>query len=165
MASENIIGRFIQFKQITDIQTSTHSQFIINEFLNGGHMGPHLDYLRKIYKNKRDLMLNELNKGNLEGMTITVPNGGYFIWLRLPDYIRMNEFVKGLADKGVVVMLGDIFYPGYSIDGNYIRLNFSYPSEKDIKEGISILKNCIKQYSTCSLKKKYAFEAEINPFL
>ncbi|AEY66393.1 PLP-dependent aminotransferase family protein [Clostridium sp. BNL1100] len=165
VASENIIGRFIQFKQITDIQTSTHSQFIINEFLNGGHMGPHLDYLRKIYKDKRDLMLNELNKSNLDGMTITVPNGGYFIWLRLPDYIRMNEFVKGLADKGVVVMLGDIFYPGYSIDGNYIRLNFSYPSEKYIKEGISILKNCIKQYSTGSLKKKYEFEAEVNPFL
>ncbi len=165
VASENIIGRFIQFKQITDIQTSTHSQFIINEFLNGGHMGPHIDYLRRIYKSKRDLMLNELNKGNLDGMTITVPKGGYFIWLRLPDYIRMNEFVKGLADKGVVVMLGDIFYPGYSIDGNYIRLNFSYPSEKDIKEGISILKNCIKQYSTGGLKKKYSFEAEINPFL
>lgn len=165
VASENIISRFIQFKQITDIQTSTLSQLTINEFLNGGHMGPHLDYLRKIYKNKRDLMLNELNKGNLDGMKITVPNGGYFIWLRLPDYIRMNEFVKGLADKGVVVMLGDIFYPGYSINGNYIRLNFSYPSEKYIKEGVSILKNCIKQYSTGSLKKKYEFEAEINPFI
>ncbi len=165
VASENIIGRFIQFKQITDIQTSTHSQFMINEFLNAGHMGPHLDYLRKMYKNKRDLMLNEINKGSLDGMTITVPNGGYFIWLRLPDYIRMSEFVKRLADKGVVVMLGDIFYPGYSIDGNYIRLNFSYPNEKDIKEGISILKSCIKKYSAGSLKKKYAFEAEINPFL
>ncbi|WP_242856127.1 PLP-dependent aminotransferase family protein [Ruminiclostridium josui] len=140
VASENIIAKFIQFKQITDIQTSTHSQFFINEFLNGGYMGPHLDYLRKIYKKKRDLMLNELNKGNLEGITITVPDGGYFIWLRLPDYIRMNELVKALADKGVVVMLGDIFYPGYSIDGNYIRLNFSYPSEKDIKEGIYYFK-------------------------
>lgn len=165
VATENIISRFIQFKQITDIQTSTLSQFIINEFLRGGHMRPHLDYLRKIYKKKRDLMLNELNNGSMDGITITAPNGGYFIWLRLPDNIRMNEFVKRLADKGLVVMQGDIFYPGYSIDGNYIRLNFSYPSEKDIKEGISILKSCIKQYSADNLKKKYAFEAEINPYI
>ncbi len=165
VASENVISRFIQFKQITDIQTSTYSQLLINEFLRGGHMRPHLDYLRKIYKYKRDLMLNELNKVSVDGMTITVPSGGYFIWLKLPDYICMNEFVKSLADKGVVVMLGDIFYPGYSIEGNYIRLNFSYPSEKDIKEGVSILKNCIKKYSSGCLKKKYAFEAEINPFL
>lgn len=164
-ASENIISRFIRFKQITDIQTSTFSQLIINEFLRGGHMRPHLEYLRKIYKRKRDLMLDELNKGYLNGMTITAPKGGYFIWLRLPDHIPMNEFVKGLADRGVVVMQGDIFYPGFSIDGNYIRLNFSYPCENDIKAGISAILKCMKQYSSSSIKNRHVLETETNPYL
>jgi DNA-binding transcriptional MocR family regulator len=53
----------------------------------------------------------------------------------------MNELVKALVIKGCGDAGGYIL-SGFSIDGNYIRLNFSYPSEKDIKEGISILNNC-----------------------
>lgn len=165
VASENIISRFIKFKQITDIQTNTLSQFLIHEFVSQGHLRPHLESIRSKYKKKRDLMINELSKCNIEGMDFFVPNGGYFIWLKLPNNIRMNELSKKLGEQGVLVMPGDVFYSKYSIEDNYIRLNYSYPKEEDIKEGISKLINCIKKCPINVIKSKYFIETEINPYL
>jgi len=167
VASENIINRFIKFKQITDIQTSTFSQFLIHEFVSQGHLRPHLDNIRYKYKKKRDLMISELNKCDIEEMKIFVPNGGYFVWLMLPNNIRMNELIKNLAEQGVVVMPGDLFYPRFAISDNYIRLNYSYPKEEDIKEGIFKLISCIKKCSKNSNKVKYSITTEINinPYL
>jgi len=167
VASENIINRFIKFKQITDIQTSTFSQFLIHEFVSQGHLKPHLDTIRYKYKNKRDLMISGLNKCDIDGMKIFVPNGGYFVWLRLPNNIRMNELVKNLGEQGVVVMPGDLFYPRFSIEENYIRLNYSYPKEEDIREGVSRLVSSIKKCAVNANKGKYSIETEINinPYL
>jgi len=165
VASENIINRFIKFKQITDIQTNTFSQFLIHEFVSQGHLRPHLESIREKYKKKRDLMVSELSKGDIEGMEVFVPNGGYFVWLRLPNNLRINELTKNLGEQGVVVMPGEVFYPKFSIEENYIRLNYSYPKEKDIKEGISRLIMCIKKCSTNAMKSKYSIETDINPYL
>lgn len=165
VASEYIINRFIKFKQITDIQTSTLSQMIIHEFISQGHLRPHLSYIRNIYRKKRDLMVNELNKDHTTGCRTIIPNGGYFLWLKLPENLRMSELIKALGDAGVIVMRGDIFYPGFSIEDNYIRLNFSYPAEKDIKEGISRLNQCIKKCTLHEPKSRYAFSTELNPYL
>jgi DNA-binding transcriptional MocR family regulator len=165
VASENIISRFIQFKQITDIQTNTISQFLIHEFISQGHLIPHLENIRSKCKKKRDLMVNELKKCIIAGMDMIIPNGGYFIWLRLPDNIRMNELIKNLGEHGVLVMPGEVFYSKYSIEDNYIRLNYSYPNEEDIKEGISKLINCIKQCPANISKNRYSIDAEFNPYL
>jgi DNA-binding transcriptional MocR family regulator len=165
VASENIISRFIKFKQITDIQTNTLSQFFIHEFVSQGHLRPHLESIRCKYKKKRDLMISELSKSNLEGMKFSAPNGGYFVWLRLPNNIRMSELTKKLGEYGVLVMPGDVFYSKYSIEDNFIRLNYSYPKEEEIKEGILKLINCIKKCPTNVIKSKYSFETEINPYL
>lgn len=165
VAGENIINRFIRFKQITDIQTNTLSQYLIHEFISRGYLKPHLENMRSIYKRKRDLMVSELGKCPIEGMKIFIPDGGYFIWLGLPNNIRMNELTKSLGDSGVLVMPGDVFYPRYSIEDNYIRLNFSYPKEKDIKEGISKLLECIKKCSKNTPKSQYPVDTVINPYL
>lgn len=165
VASENIINRFIKFKQITDIQTSTLSQYFIHEFISQGHLRPHLDIIRSKYKMKRDMMVAELSKCEIEGMKIFVPKGGYFVWLKLPNNLRMNELIKNLGEQGVIVMPGEVFYSKFSIEDNYIRLNFSYPKEQDITEGISRLINSIKKCSTNIMKSKYSLEAEINPYL
>lgn len=165
VAAENIINRFIKFKQITDIQTNTFSQYFIHEFISSGHFAPHLKKLRSRYKRKRDLMAGELGKHEIGGMKIFIPNGGYFIWLQLPNNIRMNELTKSLGNAGVVVMPGDVFYPRLSIEDNYVRLNFSYPREEEIREGISKLLDCIGKCSKNTAKNKYSIETVINPYI
>lgn len=165
VAGENIINRFIKFKQITDIQTNTLSQYFVHEFVSQGYLKTHLEKIRNKYRKKRDLMIAELNKCNIEGMKIFVPNGGYFIWLELPNNIRMNELTKLLGDKGVIVMPGDVFYSKYNIENNFIRLNFSYPKEQDIKDGIEKLLECIAICSNSSAKAGHSVETVLNPYL
>lgn len=165
VASENIINRFIKFKQVTDIQTNTLSQYLVHEFISEGYIYNHIEKISKIFKAKRDLMISELRKGNFEYMMTCIPKGGYFLWLALPDNIRMNELTKLLGDSGVIVMPGDVFYPRFSIDNNFIRLNFSYPKEKDIKEGIARLLEGIERCSKNTLKTRYSVDTVLNPYL
>ncbi len=165
VAGENIINRFIKFKQITDIQTNTLSQYLVHEFVSQGHLIPHIEKIKAKYKKKRDLMIAELSKQEIEGMKVFMPNGGYFIWLRLPNNIRMDELIKSLGDNGVIVMPGDVFYPKFSIENNFIRLNFSYPKEQDIKDGIKKLLECIENCMKSSVKTKYPVETVLNPYL
>lgn len=166
VASENIINRFIRFKQLTDIQTNTFSQYLIHEFIAEGHLKGHLLELRRKNKLKRDLMAAQLQKSNVEGMKIYVPGGGYFIWLELPGNIVMSELLKQLGDAGVVIMPGDVFYPRFSVENNYIRLNFSYPREQDINNGVEKLIECINKCSGNSKKLRGpVVETVINPYL
>lgn len=165
VASESIINKFIKFKQITDIQTSTMSQYIIHEFVSKGYIKPHLEKIRSNYKYKRDLMMTELSKASIPDLKIFAANGGYFIWVKLPNNIRISELTKMLGSMGVVIMPGDVFYPGYSFDNNYIRLNFSYPKESEILEGIKILVECIKKCSVGVTKRIFSVEAEVNPYI
>ncbi len=164
-ASENIINRFVKFKQITDIQTCTLSQYIVHEFLSQGYLEAHLEKLRDRYRAKRDLMIEELGKCRLQGMKLHVPQGGYFIWLELPNNITINELLKLLGEKGVIVMPGDVFYPKYSMDNNFIRLNFSYPCEQDIREGVARLIDCMAKCSRNTIQTGVPVEAVLNPYL
>ncbi|MDF2988164.1 MAG: transcriptional regulator with domain and aminotransferase domain [Eubacterium sp.] len=165
VAGENIINRFIKFKQITDIQTSTLSQYLVHEFVSQGHMRPHIEKIKEKYKKKRDLMIAELGNHKIEGMKVFIPRGGYFIWLSLPNNIRMSELIKSLGDAGVIVMPGDVFYPKFSIENNFIRLNFSYPKEQDIIDGTYKLLECIEKCLKNVVKAKYTVETVINPYL
>lgn len=165
VAGENIINRFIKFKQITDIQTNTLSQYFVHEFVAQGYLKNHLEKIRNKYRKKRDLMIAQLNKCSIEGMRIFIPGGGYFIWLELPNNIRMNELIKLLGDKGIIVMPGDVFYPKYNIESNFIRLNFSYPKEQDIKDGIEKLLDCIVKCSNSNVKVRHPVETVLNPYL
>ncbi len=164
-ASENIVNRFIKFKQITDIQTSTLTQFIVHEFMSQGYLEAHLEKLRNRYKAKRDLMISELNKCKLQGVKVHTPRGGYFIWLELPNNIRINDLLKLLGEKGVIVMPEDVFYPKFSIDNNFIRLNFSYPCEQDIRDGVAKLIDCMTKCSRNTIQSGISVEAVLNPYL
>jgi len=165
VAGENIINRFTRFKQITDIQTNTHSQYLIHEFIAQGHLKGHLENLRRINKMKRDLMAAQLHRCKTEDMKIYVPGGGYFIWLELPKNIVMSELLKQLGDVGVVIMPGDVFFPKFNVENNYVRLNFSYPKEQDIKNGVEKLIECIVRCAENSKKLRRPVETVINPYL
>lgn len=164
-ANENIINHFIKFKQLSDIQNNTQAQYLVTEFIKQGHYQAHIDFLKNNYKKKRDLMWNELMKGKIDGLKVFMPQGGYFIWCKLPDTIRLSELMENLASHGVLIMPGEVFYPNGTIVENYIRLNYSYPTEADIHEGIKII---LKAINKCSLSKpnsKRSICSTLDPFL
>jgi 2-aminoadipate transaminase len=139
-ANQEIISKITVCKQVSDVHTNIWAQLICERWLKECDTEEHLKRLRKIYKHKCSLMINELSKHLDKRITFTKPDGGLFIWLTMPDGADMNLFCKKLVeDHKVAVVPGNAFAIDENEKANSFRLNFSTPSDEDIVKGCRIL--------------------------
>lgn len=144
VAQEDIIKEFSTIKQSIDLCTSTFNQLIAAEFLTNKHIQNHLEVIKATYKRKRDAMLTALNTYMPEEVEWTRPEGGLFLWVKLPEAINADEMFYEAIEKDVAYVIGSVFH----CDGkgqNTMRLNFSYPTETEIDQGIKRLAMVIKE--------------------
>ena len=112
--------------------------------MHGGFLDKHIEKIRELYKKKRDIMVEYIQKYFPKEVKWNIPKGGMFLWIQLPKKIDTRlMFQKSIAKK-VAYVLGDAFYPEGK-DYNAIRLNFSYSEDEMIKEGIRRLAEVIKE--------------------
>lgn len=136
VAHPDVINRLIALKP--DGGTSPFGSFVATEFAASGTLVEHVQELRTIYHQRRDAMLAALDQHMPEGTTWTVPDGGFFIWIRFPQGVSMDALVPACRQRGVEISPGPIFY----FDGrgtNEMRLSYSFANEDQIREGIAIL--------------------------
>jgi len=145
VAPEKVINKLSQLKQITDLHVNTLSQHTLYEFLKQRCFEKHIEKIRKEYMYKRDLMVKELQKNSIEEFSFEIPKGGYYIWCRIPKGLNPNDLIKKALENGVSYMPGQIFYNNLVENNNYIRLNYTYPNEEEIVEGIKRLKDSINE--------------------
>lgn len=109
-------------------------------YLKTGVFSEKLAAFRKEYKEKRDLMCAYLDRASETiDLTYKKPQGGVFLWVKLPDDIDVPTLVREAELRRVAFIPGHIFFPDRNPDGNYIRLNYSYPTLDEIKTGMTIL--------------------------
>jgi 2-aminoadipate transaminase len=144
IASKEILDKLILAKQATDLCTNVFSQYIAYEYVNRGFLDDQVNKISKMYKNKRDVMLDSLNKYFPKEVTWTVPKGGMFIWITLPKTIDTRLMFQKALSKKVAYVVGEAFFPE---GGNYhsMRLNFSYSEDDTIQEGIKRLAEVINE--------------------
>lgn len=145
VASQQVIRKFAYLKQITDMHVNTPGQYMISEFLSQGCYEKHLNTVLTEYRKKRELMNAALEKYKLPGVLWEKPEGGYYIWCRLPEYVTNNRLVSKAAEKGVVYLPGEAFYPDGTQGENYMRLNFTFPNSSRIDEGIKLLMDALTE--------------------
>jgi 2-aminoadipate transaminase len=112
--------------------------------LRSGHFEKHIEIIRKTYKEKKETMVGALSKYMPEGVTWTRPEGGLFLWLRLPEGMSADDMFAEALKENVAYVIGSAFH----CDGsgkNTMRLNFSYPTVAEIEEGIKRLANTVKK--------------------
>lgn len=144
-APPQVISRFSLSKQASDLHANTLSQWLFDSFLRNGLYRGHIDMVCKEYTRKRDIMLNALEKYKVPDMSWNNPNGGFYIWLKVPDRINLSKLLAQAAAKGVAFVPGEAFYPNGGQMGNYIRLNFSFPKAEQIETGIKKLMEGVKE--------------------
>lgn len=143
LAHPDIIKKMVILKQSLDLCTGSLNQLIAAEFFKTGYFYTHVEKVKKVYKKKKDAMLNALEKYMPEGVSWTKPEGGLFLWLRLPENISADEMFEEAIKENVAYVIGSAFH----VDGsgkNTMRLNFSYPTVEEIEEGIKRLSRAIK---------------------
>jgi 2-aminoadipate transaminase len=144
LGNKEIIRKMAILKQATDLCTSILSQLIAYEYCKLGKLEENIKSNIQIYKKKRDVMLNALDKYFPQEVTWTKPQGGFFVVATLPEYIDTGEMFKEAIEENVAYVPGAPFFA----DGkgkNTMRLSFCYPSEEDIEEGIKRLGKVIKK--------------------
>ena len=143
VGSETIIRKFVIAKQSIDLCSSTLGQHIASEFMRRGLLDPHIEKIKIMYKRKRNLMLNAMDKYMPKEAEWTKPDGGLFLWTTLPEYIESKELLMSAVNKKVAFVVGTAFFPDRS-GQNTMRLNFSHPADDKIEEGVKRLAEVIE---------------------
>ena len=142
LASPEIHEKAESIKQALDACTSNFMQILANEFLSKGHIEPYLNYLRKEYAERKTLLQESLMRHMPDEISWNEPQGGFYIWLKLPAKMRSSDIFKACLNKGVVFVTGRTFDP-HNVKDDRLRLSFSNMPKADIEKGTRILAEVI----------------------
>lgn len=146
IANKAIMDKLVMAKQPADLCSSPFTQAIIYEYCRRGLLEPHIEKIVDLYRKKRDVMLGDLERYMPKdaGVDWTHPEGGLFLWVTLPEHLDAEDLFPKAIEKKVAYVMGSAFHCDRS-GKNTMRLNFSYPSEEQIDEGIKRLAVLIKE--------------------
>ena len=143
--------KILQAKQAADLHTPSFIQRVASEVLKGNFLDRHVPMIRKLYKSQRDAMLTALSRempvtpGNAEAsVTWNTPDGGMFLWVRLPAGLNAVELLPKAVDKNVAFVPGSPFYADQA-DSRTLRLSFVTASVDQINIGMKALGEAIKE--------------------
>lgn len=143
VAPEDVILRMVQAKQGADLHTSTFAQMVAYETAHGGFLDTHILTIRRVYRERRDLMLALMDELFPSEVTWTRPKGGLFLWVRLPETIDSTALLEKAVEQKVAFVPGGSFFP-HGGGNNTFRMNFSNATPEQIEEGIKRLSDVIK---------------------
>jgi len=144
LTPEAWMERFIIAKQGMDLCSPSFTQFIAVEYMRRGLLDREVESIRALYSRKLGVMLAALEKEMPRGVTWTRPEGGLFLWVKLPRRMNATALFEKAIERKVAYVIGSAFFCNGK--GHHtMRLNFSYPSEEQIVEGIQRLAQVIRE--------------------
>ncbi len=130
-----VMEKVVLGKQASDLCTSTLTQYFVAEYFSEGRWQEYVHSLIDLYRGRRDAMLESLERHFPEQATWSRPEGGLFLWAKLPSYINTTDLLARALRDNVAFVPGAAAY----VDGsgtNAMRLNFSASNSDEIREGI-----------------------------
>lgn len=144
-AEPEIIQKYVIVKQGADLQCSSMAQRETALFMQQYDLNEHISKIKTIYKKRRDIMLDSIEKYFPNDIKYTRPNGGLFTWVELNKGLDASKIlVDALKEKVAFVPGGSFFANGGN--ENHFRLNYSNMNEELIVEGIKRLGMVLKKY-------------------
>ena len=147
VAPPEVIAKLVQLKQGADLHTSTFVQMVAHEVARDNFLDDHVKLIRRVYRERRDVMFEALTKYFPPEVTWTRPKGGLFLWVTLPEGADAQKLFEVAVRENVAFVPGDCFYApnGHQEEGRrHMRLNFSAASLEQIREGIRRLSVAVK---------------------
>jgi 2-aminoadipate transaminase len=144
IAPEQVIRKLVQSKQAADLNTAAFNQMVAYEVGKGGFLDEHVKFIRQVYKERRDVMLETMEEIFPREVRWTKPQGGMFLWGILPDWMDAAEVFKIAIERKVAFVPGASFHPNGG-GNNTMRINFSYSNPDKIREGVTRLGTLLKE--------------------
>jgi len=145
IAPPEVIAKLVQLKQGADLHTSTFIQMLAYEVARDNFLDEHVKLIRRVYGERRDVMLAALQEFFPPEVTWTHPQGGLFLWVTLPEGMNSQKLFEAGLKENVAFVPGDSFYPNGQEGLGHLRLNFSNAEPQQIREGIRRLSIAVKR--------------------
>ncbi len=119
-------------KYTTSLATATLSQMAIAKFIESGGYEHHLRSIRRLYAGFMAQMSQAVMRYFPEGTRVTRPNGGFVLWVQLPDYADSLVLYKQALQAGITLAPGYMFSASHQYK-NFLRLNaawWSYETDR-----------------------------------
>jgi len=143
LANDEIISRLFDAKTATNSHTSMLPQVICAEFFKRGYYPAHHRMICDLYRERRDIMIECIDKYFPEGTRRTYPDGGLFTWAELPEGINTTELLVEAVtnpDVKVAYVAGEGFFTeGNGAGSNCMRISFGNAAPERIRTGIERL--------------------------
>lgn len=152
VAQHDVIERIIVAKQSSDLCTPVFNQMVAAHYLASGAYDVNLKKTCALYKRKKNVMVSSFEEFMPKGVTWTNPDGGLFLFLRLPEQFDTRELFDLAIKENVAFVIGEAFHSDGS-GKNTMRLNFSFASDEKIREGVRRLAAAIRR-----LYERYGYE-------
>jgi 2-aminoadipate transaminase len=143
VSQPEVLQEFNKLKQAIDIATDSLSQYIAYEYIRKGIIYKQIPKTIELYRRKRDIMLEALDD-EMSDATWSKPDGGMFLWVKLSKDMDALKMLKRAINNKVAYVTGSAFYHN-NPEMNTMRLNFTYSSDEDLKEGVKRLARTIKE--------------------
>ncbi len=135
VAGKPLIRRLVLIKQASDLNSANVNQMVMHKLVEATYERQ-VTAARSHYRRRRDAMLAALAEYMPAGVTWTEPQGGLFVWVRLPEGCDGAALLERSVKEARVAFVpgGAFFFDGSS--RNSMRLSYSLPDEATIREGI-----------------------------
>jgi DNA-binding transcriptional MocR family regulator len=135
VAPRTAMRQLVLAKQSVDLHANTPGQALVDAMIREDHLQTQIERARRAYTERRDAMHRALIDAAVPGVEWSVPAGGFYIWCKLPENTERVRLPTRAVENGVA------FLPGWSCfaddpGSTHVRLNFTYPSIAEIRQGI-----------------------------
>jgi GntR family transcriptional regulator/MocR family aminotransferase len=145
VADGPVYNSLLDFKRLSDVATATLIQRALEAYVTVGRYQAYLRRSCQIFRKRRDAMLAAIERYLPAGVTVDPPQGGLFLWLRLPEALSTDELLPLACEEGVAFAPGRSYFPEGTASQDWMRLNFVAQPEEEIEAGIRRLGKAIKR--------------------
>jgi 2-aminoadipate transaminase len=138
IAPEELHFKLVQAKQATDLHTPSLTQRIVYEVVKDGFLDRHVPTIRSLYRDQCEAMLHALERHMPAGVEWNRPEGGMFVWVKLPQHINSMKLLEQAIAQNVAFVPGGPFFANEA-EHNTMRLSFVTVPPATIDEGVAKL--------------------------
>ena len=145
VAEGPIYDQLARLKRVNDLMTSTLTQRALEMYVTVGRYQAHVRRSCQVYRRRRDTIIQAIGRDLPAGVQAVSPQGGLFVWLRLPEGASAVRLLPLAAEEGVEYAPGPRFFPQPAAGEGYMRLNFATQTPEEIEEGIRRLGRALQR--------------------
>lgn len=144
VAPRPVVDMALLLRRVADLQSNTAGQYLVVEFAHRGWLDEGIGLARATYGARCQALDGALHQQMPRGVEWQTPQGGLYLWLRLPEGMDAHRLLREAGKEGVIFLPGRILYPDLG-PSNVCRLSYTVLGEEEIVRGVGILARSVRR--------------------